>query len=362
MPIRLAPPEVKFCSSADGTRIAYASWGAGRTIVLTGLHMGDDLDAPGPVTGHWIAALSRDARVVCFDARGCGLSERHVTRNSLDAWVEDLHAVVQAAGPGPVALLALLHGATAAIGYTVTHPERVQRLVIVGGYARGRLRRNPDAAQLKETHAQLEMVEVAWGSNLPYSAAYRLAFISRLMPQAGEAIWAQLSELTVRRWSGQVVLDYLHAMWAIDLSDELARITCPALVMHMRQGQAVPYEEGRRIAASLVGARFVTLDGENEVPLETDAAWPVMRDEIRTFLELGDTNAAAGRVDGPGLTARQLEVLRAISRGHTDKEIARTLGLSPRTVEMHVARILAALDCPSRSAAVRKAVERRLLG
>lgn len=361
MPTRLSPPEVKFCSSADGTRIAYASWGAGPVIVLTALHMGDDLGAPGPLMGHWIGALSSDARVVCFDARGCGLSERHVTRNSLDAWVEDLHAVVQATGPDPVALVALMHAGASAIHYAVTHSERVKRLVIVSGYARGRLQRDPDAVQLKETHAQLEMVEVAWGSNLPYSAAYRLAFISRLLPQAGEAVWAMLSESSVRRWSAEILLSYLNVMWVLDLSDEVALITCPSLVMQMRQAQAVPYEEGRRIASMLAGARFVTYDGENQVPQENDAAWPAMRDEMLAFLELGGDNAARRRDIDPGLTTRQLEVLHAISLGHTDKEIARTLGLSPRTVEMHVARILAALDCPSRSAAVRKALERRLL-
>ncbi len=361
MPDRLSPPEVKFCSSADGTRIAYGSWGVGQTIVLTALYLGDDLDAPGPFMGHLIAALSSSARVVCFDARGCGLSERHVARNSLDAWAEDLHAVVRAAGTGPVALISLMHAAPACIHYAATHPEDVWRLVIVSGYARGRLQRDPDAAQFKETHAQLEMVEVAWGSNLPYSAAYRLAFISRALPQAGEAIWALMSEVSVRRWSADVLLGYLNALWALDLSNEVARITCPALVLHVREGQAVPYEEGRRVAALLAGARLVTLDGENQIPLETDAAWPAMRDEVRTFLELGDDSEASRRVGDPGLTARQLEVLGAVSQGQTDKEIARALGLSPRTVEMHVARILTALDCPSRSAAVRKAVERRLL-
>src|SRR4030095_11787826 len=87
---RLAPPEIRFCSSADGTRVAFASWGAGTsTVILAQLHLGEDLNAPGAITAHLIAALSQNARVICFDARGCGFSERSVDTDTPTASAED---------------------------------------------------------------------------------------------------------------------------------------------------------------------------------------------------------------------------------------------------------------------------------
>jgi DNA-binding CsgD family transcriptional regulator len=227
------------------------------------------------------------------------------------------------------------------------------------------MKRNPDAAQVKETQAQREMIEVAYGTELPYSASYRLAFMSRMYPRGGQALWEAMDKMVRRRWSADVVLDYTVTVWDEDVSDEATRIGCPTLVLHTDKGLFVPCEEGRRLAALIPGARFVTLDSENHLPLEDEASWPVMREEMRAFLGM----AAATGAPPPRpaahvavLTKRQIEVLRAVSEGRTDKEIARELGLSPRTVEMHVARILAALECPSRSAAVRAALERRLLG
>lgn len=166
-----------------------------------------------------------------------------------------------------------------------------------------------------------------------------------------------------RQWTGAGVIRYMMVIWYLDLSEEVPGVRCPALILHPRQGLAIPYEEGRRLAALLPGARFVPYDSENQFPLENDATWRPMCDEINAFLGFGQDDPVGPLLSPPGaaaLTTRHREVLHAISQGHTDKEIARLLGLSPRTVEMHVARILAALECSSRSAAVRVAVERRL--
>jgi DNA-binding NarL/FixJ family response regulator len=83
-------------------------------------------------------------------------------------------------------------------------------------------------------------------------------------------------------------------------------------------------------------------------------------DEVKRFLGLDD-RAGDGAVRQGALTPRQLEVLRLVAAGQTDKQIARALALSPRTVEMHVGRALEALACHTRAEAVRKAVELRLL-
>ncbi|MBL8384557.1 MAG: hypothetical protein JNM90_15865 [Burkholderiales bacterium] len=126
--------------------------------------------------------------------------------------------------------------------------------------------------------------------------------------------------------------------------------------MHSRDERMVLAAEGRLTAALIPGARFVEIDSANHMPLEREAAWKATRAQLRGFLAgLDDLPAAAA------LTPRQREVLRQVAAGGTDKAIARALGLSPRTVEMHVANALAALGVRTRAEAVAAALQRRLL-
>ena len=115
------------------------------------------------------------------------------------------------------------------------------------------------------------------------------------------------------------------------------------------------------------GARFLPLEGSNHIPFETDAAWPVFLEEMRAFLPAVAV-APPARPAGPApaagdaiLTPRQRQILQEVAHGQTAKQIARKLNLSPRTVEMHVARVLATLQCSSRAEAVHKAGEAGLL-
>ena len=138
-------------------------------------------------------------------------------------------------------------------------------------------------------------------------------------------------------------------------SKDLApRVACPTLVFHGRGDQLIFFEQGRKLAALIPGARFVPLESKNHLPFPEEPAWHTFVAEARPFLAAENPGAGA-RTGAPALTPRQLEVLRAVARGLTDKEIARELSLSPRTVEMHVARALAALECANRAQAVGKA-------
>src|SRR5262249_53458853 len=99
--VTAAPPrqQIRFCTARDGTRLAYATIGAGPPLVkaansLTYL----DSDWETPVWRHWLSELSRRYRLVRYDERGCGLSDRDVSRIAFDDWIEDLEAVVDAAG------------------------------------------------------------------------------------------------------------------------------------------------------------------------------------------------------------------------------------------------------------------------
>ncbi|HZT63589.1 MAG TPA: alpha/beta hydrolase, partial [Burkholderiales bacterium] len=132
--------QIRFCTSADGVRIAYAISGSGPPLVKVGTWMTHvELDWESSVWRPWLRELSSDHTFIRYDARGCGLSDREVADISLEAWVRDLEAVADAVGIARFPLLGLSQGGAIAITYAARHPERVSHLVLHGAFARGRL-------------------------------------------------------------------------------------------------------------------------------------------------------------------------------------------------------------------------------
>jgi pimeloyl-ACP methyl ester carboxylesterase len=138
--------EVRFCTASDGVRLGYAVHGRGPPLVRVATwltHLGSDWESP--VWSHWLERLGERNTVVRYDERGCGLSGAGTGRPSLEAWVGDLEAVVDASRVERFALLGISQGAAVAIAYTARNPERVTDLVLIGGYARGRKLRGQGA-------------------------------------------------------------------------------------------------------------------------------------------------------------------------------------------------------------------------
>lgn len=162
--MQLATPrqDIRFCASADGTRIAYATMGEGPPL-LRAAHWYSHLefDLAGPVWLPWFTRLSRGRTLVRYDQRGCGLSDRTPAELTLNAMVDDLEAVADAAGLKKFPIVGSCHGAPISLAYAVRHPERVSCIVIHGGYSRGRRKRSPEAE--REAEALLKLVELGWG-------------------------------------------------------------------------------------------------------------------------------------------------------------------------------------------------------
>ena len=128
--------EIRFCTTADGTRIAYATVGQGPPLVKApGWLSHLEYDWESSIWRHWLEELSKDHLLIRFDQRGWGLSDRDVEDISFEAWVSDLEAVVDAVGVQRFALLGRSQGAPPAIEYAARHPERVTQLVLVGAFA-----------------------------------------------------------------------------------------------------------------------------------------------------------------------------------------------------------------------------------
>src|SRR5438876_10677479 len=134
---------IQYVTASDGLRLAWADAGEGPLVVKASnwlTHLEYDWDSP--VWRHWIRFFSAHFRFVRFDERGCGMSDWSAGDLSLDRWVADLEAIVDAAKPtGPVILLGISQGAAICASYAARHPECVSHLVLCGPYARGSWRR-----------------------------------------------------------------------------------------------------------------------------------------------------------------------------------------------------------------------------
>ncbi len=276
---------IRFIDVRGGRSIAVAETGRGRHFVkaATWLTQVDKDTAGSPIWGHWVRAFSRRYRYVRFDPRGCGLSDRDlggVDLRDLDLWVDDLGRVIDSLGDEPVALLGISQGGPVAVTYAARHPERVSHLVLYGTYARGKSRRG-DPGQVDEAKLLIDLARVGWGTK---DNTYREIFARQFVPdaQSDEIEWfnSQL-EMTTNSANAPLLEGAFHD---VDVTESARRVRVPTLVLHATGDRGVPFEEGRRLAGMIPGARFVPLDSRNHILLQRDAAFPTFVDEIERFI------------------------------------------------------------------------------
>jgi pimeloyl-ACP methyl ester carboxylesterase len=229
-----------------------------------------------------LAFFSRDHTLIRYDERGCGLSEREVDEISFETWVRDLEAVVDAAGLDRFVLLGLSRGSSIATVYAARHPERVSRLILYGGYSRGRERRDVDADKLEEIRMLYQMVRLGWGKENP---AFRQVFTTLFIPEGTPEQLAWFNELQRISASPQTASRIIQSSGQVDVSDLAKKVEAPTLVLHARQDALISLKEGRLLAELIPGAHFVLLEGKNHILLENEPAWGQFMAEVKAFLD-----------------------------------------------------------------------------
>jgi DNA-binding winged helix-turn-helix (wHTH) protein/alpha-beta hydrolase superfamily lysophospholipase len=274
--------DVHFCTASDGVRIAYAVAGQGPPLVKAANWLNHlEYDWQSPIWSHLLHALASDNRLIRYDARGNGLSDWNVDDFSFDAFVSDLESVIDAAGIDKFALFGISQGCAVSIAYAVRHPERVTRLVLYGGFARGRRKRGSHE-EIEHTDAITTLMRHGWGQENP---AFRQMFTSLFIPGGTPEQMQWFNDLQRITTSPDNAARLRRAVDEIDIVDLLPLVRVPTLVLHCRNDSVQPFDEGRRIAAGIPGARFVALEGHNHLILESDPAWSRLLDEIRNFLK-----------------------------------------------------------------------------
>ena len=338
--------QIRFCTSHDGERIAYATSGDGPPLVKAANWLSHlEFDLESPVWSPMLSELSRDHTLIRYDERGCGLSDWNVSDLSFEAWVHDLETVVDTVGVERFPLLGISQGASIAVAYAVRHPERVSHLILHGGYARGRLRR-ADTPQLRdEAEMMNKLAELGWGQENP---AFRQFFTSLFIPGGTPAQHEWFNELERISTSPANAGRFMRVFNEIDAMADLPKVSCPTLVLHATGDARVPFNEGRLIASLIPGARFVPLESKNHLLLECEPGWRRWLDEVRDFLP----TRRSVDLEFSALTPRELDLLELIAQGRDNAQIAAYLELSEKTVRNHITSIFGKLEVENRSRAI----------
>ena len=273
--------QVRSCLTRDGTRLAWSAVGEGMPLVKTANWLNHlEFDWISPIWRHWLVELLRDHRVIRYDERGNGLSDWDVPRLSFDDFVEDLEVVVDEAGIERFDLFAISQGAAVAIAYSLKHPQRVRRMVLLGGYARGWTLRL-SGEDLARREAMVVLSRTGWGSDNP---AFRQMFSSLYIPGGTPEQFDWFNELQRISTSPENAERLQRVLGGIDVSKLLEKVSVPTLVAHAKGDQIIPFACGEELARGIPGAEFVPLEGHNHILLADEPAWPQFLGAMRSFL------------------------------------------------------------------------------
>jgi class 3 adenylate cyclase/pimeloyl-ACP methyl ester carboxylesterase len=252
--------EVAFAETSDGVRIAYATSGSGPPLVFVlgwGTHLTEGLGSPLYDQSGFISWYSRDHRVVRYDGRGFGLSDRSVVDFSLDARVHDIETVVDALGLERFDLYAYSAGGMAGVAYAARHPDRISRLVLAATYGSTTL---GDPERRRELDAMFDFISANWETTVA-----RASFVEFLAPSADDVQRRVLMHFFGVAAEGRQLGDFFRAQRGIDVSDLARRIRIPTLVVAGSDDTAVPVASSRQLASQIPGARFEILEGAGHV-------------------------------------------------------------------------------------------------
>ncbi len=348
--MRKGVQRIRYLNASDGVKLAWAEAGSGPMLIKAANWMTHlEYEWESPVWQHWMQFFSDNFTFIRYDERGCGMSASAVGDLSMDQWVDDLEMVVDAVNPSePFTLLGISQGSAASMAYAVKHPERVSKLILYGGYARGVSRRG-NSEKERLYRAMIDLVRLRWGDENP---AFRQVFTSRFIPGGSDEQISWFNELCRKTTTAENAAKLLEARAMIDVRELLPQIKVPTLVLHSRNDDVVPIDLGHELAAGIEGAQFVELDSNNHVLLKHEPAWRRFCDEVSAFVGVRSTTPQNEDPAFATLSPRERDILGLLCEGLGNAEIAGRLSISEKTVRNHVSNVYDKLGVWSRSQAI----------
>ena len=273
-------PRIQYAQTSDGVSIAF--WTLGDGIPFVHMPMAafshGELEWQFPDIRRWYERLAHKRKLVRYDGRGTGLSDRNVTNYSLEAHMLDLEAVVDGLGLERFALFASLHLGPVAIAYTASHPERVSHLLPwctwarASDYYRSLQVQTFGSLRDKDWEIYTETIARAW---LGWSEGERASRFAAFLRESG---------------TQEALQGFVQAAEQFDATSLLPQVKSPTLVLHRRQLRLVGVELAKGLATRISGARLALLEGGEVAPFVGDME--AVLAAIDEFLDEGEPAAA----------------------------------------------------------------------
>lgn len=255
-------PTTRYVKSGD-FNIAYQVFGEGDVdlVVVPGWVSHLELDLEDRHYGRFARRLASFSRLIRFDKRGTGLSDRVDPHNlpTLEERIDDVRAVMDGVGSERAALLGISEGGPMSILFSATHPDRTTALILFGTAATVGAGEDPTGISRRTLEDILRGVEEHWGGPVLVEI-----FCPSLADDPEYLDW-YAKRLRMAASPGAAI-GYLKMNLDLDVTDVLGSVRVPTLVMHRTGDRVVPLEAGRYLASNIPGARLLEFAGEDHVP------------------------------------------------------------------------------------------------
>ena len=280
-------PEIRFCTRADGVRLAYATLGEGPPLLRPpGWISHIEQDWKNTRVRSFYEALARHHKLIFYDKHGTGLSDRERSDISFETELLDLETIIDHLGLERMALFGISEAGPVAAAYAATNPGHVSHLILFGAYARGS---GITTSELQES--LLSLIKAHWGVGSE-------ALADLFMPGADSEDKTNFARLQRASASAEMAGLLLRLVYEIDVVDTVPNVDVPTLVIHRERDRAIPFRLGRELAALIPSARLVPLEGRIHFPWLGDS--DAVLEAVAEFLgdPTGEPREEAAQKDG----------------------------------------------------------------
>jgi class 3 adenylate cyclase/pimeloyl-ACP methyl ester carboxylesterase len=256
--------EIRFTTSADGTRIAYATFGSGPPLVeVPRWAQTIEWNDRDEEFGRFYEKLGAFRQVIIVERRGTGASQREVRDFSLDAHLADIDAVVAHARLDEFDLLGSGDGAAVSIAYSARNPDKVRQLVLFAAYGK-----YGSETQLAEATRRGVVTTAEAGLSFSEFVRHNWPTACRYIADTFFPNEPVATRKDIARWwcewvSAEAAYKYLLFAWMVDVRHLLAEVECPTLVLHRHNDETGHFEVmGKEVAAGIPDSRFVPIPGD----------------------------------------------------------------------------------------------------
>ena len=272
---------IRYARNSDGRRLAYAVTGTGPPVLYYRSMGVADLASEWriPAGRAFFDFLCDRFSVLRFDPLGSGQSDHSSPEFDHSRQADDMIAVADTAGIDRFAVYSTSGAVLPAVRLAVKYPERISKLIIIGGYVDGRVRRRVTTTPLPDSLRA--MIEEGWSEA---ESAFAQAFLMSYFPEGPVEIVRDLIRMMQSAAPTDTMMQHRDAINSDSISDVLADIRCPTLIMHGRRDAVHPISEAQKLVEGIPGAELVILETANHLPLLGTPAWKTFKTVLADFL------------------------------------------------------------------------------